>query len=227
MAELPDYYATLEVAPTCTGEEIKRAYRKAALKWHPDRVPADSPERPKRTKTFQKINDAFYTLSDVVRRKEYDDARSFHGTSSFDDDEDSEEEIPRPPPAAGGNSWANMFGFGKPGAGGTQGEQFADGQFKDAFDEMMGEENNDLTDGTGTPTKKFWAVAGGIAGGLIGFIGGDMVGAIPGSILGYKMGAIRDAKGKSVYQVFQSLDQASRARVLSELAAKILSGAIK
>ncbi|RMZ80660.1 hypothetical protein DV738_g2659, partial [Chaetothyriales sp. CBS 135597] len=69
---LPDYYAILEITTTATDLEIKTAYKKAALKWHPDRVPVDSPERGKRTKKFQQINDAYYTLSDPRRRREYD-----------------------------------------------------------------------------------------------------------------------------------------------------------
>jgi len=49
---------------------------------------------------------------------------------------------------------------------------------------------------------------------------------VPGAIAGSKAGAIRDAKGKSVYKVFQALDQGQKARILSELAAKLFSGAI-
>ncbi len=67
---------------------------------------------------------------------------------------------------------------------------------------------------------------GGISGGAMGFIFGDVVGMVPGAIAGSKAGAIRDAKGKSVYKVFQSLDQGQKAKILSELAAKIFSGAI-
>jgi len=225
MSDLPDYYAVLEVAPTGSPDDIKKAYKKAALKWHPDRVPADSPERSKRTKMFQRINDAYYTLCDPTRRREYDEARRFHGTadSSDFDDGDADEEIPRPPPSKGGTSWANMFGFGKP-AGGSQEDQFANEQFKTAFEEMMGEDA--ANDQENAPHGWFWGIVGGISGAAIGFIAGDMVGAIPGAIAGNRLGAIRDAKGKSVYSVFQSLDQNQRARVLTELASKILSGAI-
>ncbi|ETI29098.1 hypothetical protein G647_01551 [Cladophialophora carrionii CBS 160.54] len=225
MSDLPDYYSILEIAPNATEEEVKRAYKKAALKWHPDRVSVDSPERPKRTKRFQAINDAYYTLSDKTRRRDYDEARKFHGGSTFTfDDSADEEEVPRPPPQQAGAtpSWFNMFGFGRGGDG--QQSQFADQQFESAFEEMMHED--DLADDNHAPTKRFWTIVGGISGGAMGFIFGDVVGMVPGAIAGSKAGAIRDAKGKSVYKVFQSLDQGQKAKILSELAAKLFSGAI-
>jgi curved DNA-binding protein CbpA len=52
-----------------TDEEIKRAYRKAAMKWHPDRnAGAEDVARA----TFQEIKDAYAILSDAVQRKVYD-----------------------------------------------------------------------------------------------------------------------------------------------------------
>jgi hypothetical protein len=120
-------------------------------------------------------------------------------------------------------SWFNMFGFGSS-TSNTQQSDFANQQFESAFEEMMHDE--DMADAQSRPNKRFWTVVGGISGGAMGFIFGDMVGAIPGAIAGSKAGAIRDAKGKSVYKVFQSLDQGQKARILSELAAKLFSGAI-
>ncbi|KAJ9605087.1 hypothetical protein H2200_010477 [Cladophialophora chaetospira] len=228
MSDLPDYYAILEIAPQATEEEVKKAYKKAALKWHPDRVSVDSPERPKRTKRFQAINDAYYTLSDKTRRRDYDDARRYHTGGSWTFDDAADDEVPRPPPqqASGGiPSWFNMFGFGGAApADGTQPDSFANQQFESAFEEMMHDE--DLADDNKQPTKRFWTIVGGISGGAMGFIFGDVVGMVPGAIAGSKAGAIRDAKGKSVYKVFQSLDQGQKARILSELAAKLFSGAI-
>ena len=48
MAEKRDYYEVLEVARTATADEIKMAYRKAAMKWHPDRG-VDGTEAEKKT----------------------------------------------------------------------------------------------------------------------------------------------------------------------------------
>lgn len=178
---------------------------------------------------FQRINDAYYTLSEPTRRRDYDEARQYSaggaGSHTFDDD-DADEEIPRSQGASGGGtSWANMFGFGKKAEG--QEDAFANDQFRGAFEEMMGDADMADKEGdTAVPNKRFWSIIGGISGFALGFIAGDVVGAIPGAALGSKMGSIRDAKGKSVYAVFQSLDQSQRSRVLSELASKILSGAI-
>lgn len=62
-------YDTLGVPMHATDEEIKRAYRKAAMKWHPDRN-AGSEEVARAT--FQEIRDAYAILSDAAQRKIYD-----------------------------------------------------------------------------------------------------------------------------------------------------------
>jgi DnaJ-class molecular chaperone len=62
-------YDTLGVQTHATDEEIKRAYRKAAMKWHPDRNHgAEDVARA----TFQEIKDAYAILSDAAQRKVYD-----------------------------------------------------------------------------------------------------------------------------------------------------------
>lgn len=94
---------------------------------------------------------------------------------------------------------------------------------------MMREDNQDgepLADDHNKPTKRFWTIVGGVSGASLGFIMGNVVGAMVGATAGSKLGAVRDAKGKSVFEVFQSLDQNHKARILSELAAKLFSGAI-
>jgi curved DNA-binding protein CbpA len=62
-------YDTLGVHVHATDEEIKRAYRKAAMKWHPDRN--NGAEEVARA-TFQDIKDAYAILSDTAQRKVYD-----------------------------------------------------------------------------------------------------------------------------------------------------------
>ena len=64
-----DYYSTLGVDKKATQEEIKKAYRKLAMKWHPDRNP-DNKE--KAEQKFKNINEAYSILSDEEKRKNYD-----------------------------------------------------------------------------------------------------------------------------------------------------------
>lgn len=63
-----DYYKVLEVNKTATEEEIKKAYRKLARKYHPDLNPNDENANRK----FQQINEAHEVLSDPEKRKKYD-----------------------------------------------------------------------------------------------------------------------------------------------------------
>lgn len=62
-------YDTLGVHAHATEEEIKRAYRKAAMKWHPDR---NHGREDLARATFQEIKDAYAILSDAAQRKVYD-----------------------------------------------------------------------------------------------------------------------------------------------------------
>ena len=59
------------------------------------------------------------------------------------------------------------------------------------------------------PTTKFWSVVGGLSGGAMGFIVANFPGAVAGAVAGNRLGAVRDARGKSVYSVFQELPQVS------------------
>jgi curved DNA-binding protein len=63
-----DYYKILGVQKTASGEEIKKAYRKLAMKYHPDHTKGDKDAEEK----FKKISEAYAVLSDKEKRKEYD-----------------------------------------------------------------------------------------------------------------------------------------------------------
>jgi len=66
---LVNYYDILEIERSATEAEIKRAYRKQVLKWHPDRNPNNQEAADK----FLLIQEAFETLSHYLRRSEYHD----------------------------------------------------------------------------------------------------------------------------------------------------------
>jgi len=64
-----DYYKILDVLRTATEEEIKKAYRKLALKWHPDRNPSNKKESEEK---FKEVAEAYEVLSDAKKREIYD-----------------------------------------------------------------------------------------------------------------------------------------------------------
>ncbi len=64
-------YDVLGVSPTASADEIKKAYRRQAMRWHPDRNPDNRVEAERR---FKEIGHAYSVLSDPVKRKSYDEA---------------------------------------------------------------------------------------------------------------------------------------------------------
>ncbi len=78
---MKDYYKILGVSENATQEEIKQAYKKLAMKYHPDRNPGDKQAEEK----FKEINEAYSVLSDPEKRKQYDQLRRFGAGANVGD----------------------------------------------------------------------------------------------------------------------------------------------
>ena len=76
---MKDYYQILGVSETNSPEEIKKAYRKLAVKYHPDKNPGNKEAEAK----FKEISGAYYVLSDPKRKAEYDQIRKYGGTQGM------------------------------------------------------------------------------------------------------------------------------------------------
>ena len=87
-----DYYEVLGVDKKASAEEIKKAYRKSAMKYHPDRNPGDKEAEAK----FKEANEAYDVLSDNEKRQKYDQ----YGHAAFD------------PSMGGGSGFGGFGGFG-------------------------------------------------------------------------------------------------------------------
>ena len=73
---MEDYYAILGISKSASQDEIKKAYRSLAFKYHPDRNPGDKAAEEK----FKKISEAYSVLSDPAKKSNYD-ARGFNSFS--------------------------------------------------------------------------------------------------------------------------------------------------
>ncbi|KAJ1405672.1 hypothetical protein B484DRAFT_214172 [Ochromonadaceae sp. CCMP2298] len=118
-----DFYKILGVPRSASEADIKKAYRKQALKWHPDRVP---PEKKDEAQTkFQEIGEAFETLSDKEKKRIYDQVSDI--PSGFSGEGAGGNNVPfrSSQPAAGGGtrgmSGMGMGGRGMPGMPGGMG----------------------------------------------------------------------------------------------------------
>ena len=74
-----DYYRILDVHREATGAEIKRAYRRLALEYHPDRNPSDHSAEEK----FKEVNEAYTVLADPEKRKRYDRYGSYDAPDRY------------------------------------------------------------------------------------------------------------------------------------------------
>lgn len=115
--EFVDYYKILELNKNASQDDIKKAYRKLARKYHPDLNPNDKNAQ----KKFQQINEANEVLSDVEKRKKYD---------QYGKDWQHAEQFERAQSTRAGSSSSN-FGQGFSGSS-------SQGDFSDFFESMFG-----------------------------------------------------------------------------------------
>ncbi|KZT06834.1 DnaJ-domain-containing protein [Laetiporus sulphureus 93-53] len=212
MSAFPDYYKLLGVSQTASTDEIRRAYKLESLRTHPDRLTQATPaEKKAATEKFQAVADAYYILSDSTRRKEYDMLYKTRGPQERTTDPHAS--------ASWFSAFASVFGGGTPasGAGATEQEPDANNIFADVFDELLRPEVQ--------RRAPWFAWLGGICGAGVGFIVANVPGLMVGAYAGNRLGAIRDAKGKSVASVFAQLGSNQKAEILRALATKVLGAA--
>lgn len=113
--EFKDYYKILGVDKQADAEAIKKAYRKLAAKWHPDKNPGSKTAEDR----FKEVNEANEVLSDPAKRKQYD-------------------ELGRDWNRPGGGSQGHYGGFGGPGGGGRRGGRQSQAYSAEDLEEMFG-----------------------------------------------------------------------------------------
>lgn len=122
-----DYYSILGIPKTASADDIKKAYRKLARKYHPDVNPNNEEAKRK----FQQVNEANEVLSDPENRKKYDE----YG-ENWKHAEEYEKARQQQSRNGGFADYSNFGGFG----GGEGGYSFSgdDGQFSDFFESIFG-----------------------------------------------------------------------------------------
>jgi len=71
-AKKRDYYQILGIGKEASQDEVRKAYKKLALKWHPDRNNTSEEQKKMAEKNFRDINDAYSVLSDTQKKQQYD-----------------------------------------------------------------------------------------------------------------------------------------------------------
>jgi len=114
-----DYYKILGISKGASDDEIKKAYRKLAHKYHPDKSGGDE-------KKFKEINEAYQVLSDKSKRAQYDQfGQTFEGGAG-------------PGGGAGGFDFSGFQGFGGQNNGGFEFDFGEGGGFGDIFSDIFG-----------------------------------------------------------------------------------------
>ncbi|PRQ29010.1 putative terminal organelle assembly protein TopJ [Rosa chinensis] len=146
-----DYYKLLQVDKSATEDELKKAYRKLAMKWHPDKNPTNKKEA--ETK-FKQISEAYEVLSDPQKRAIYDqygeeglkggipppDAGGPGGATYFQTGDGPN--VFRFNPRNANDIFAEIFGFSSPMGGGMGGGGFGSGMRggRSSFGGMFGDD---------------------------------------------------------------------------------------
>lgn len=118
-----DFYKTLGISRDADAAEIKKAYRKMAMKYHPDQ----NKDNPEAEAKFKEVNEAYDILKDEQKRAAFDR----YGNAAFD-----------------GSMGGGAGGFGGGGAGG-----FGAGNFSDIFEDMFGDFMGGRGGGRGSQTR--------------------------------------------------------------------------
>ncbi len=134
--DIKDYYNVLGVERKATADDIKKAYRKLARKYHPDINPGNDEAETK----FKDINEAYEVLSDADKRSKYDrfgaDFNRYQQTGSY---------------GQGGGAGFDWSQYASPGAGGVHVDfgGAGAGGFSDFFETLFGNTGSRQTSGYG------------------------------------------------------------------------------
>src|SRR5215472_385184 len=121
-----EYYETLGVPRKASADDIRRAYKKLARKYHPDVNPGDKAAEER----FKRVQEAYDVLGDTKKRQMYDQF-GFYSDSGF-----------APPPPPGGQPQGTQFDFSgfdfSDFAGGAGARRSEGGGFRDIFSQFFG-----------------------------------------------------------------------------------------
>jgi curved DNA-binding protein len=128
--EYKDYYKLLGVEKSATQDQVKNAFRKLAMKYHPDKTKGDKAAEEK----FKEVNEAYEVLRDPEKRKKYDTMGS------------NWKQYEQAGGQQGGFDWSQFYDQGAGGgqrsykfeSGGNDSEFYGGGVFSDFFEQMFG-----------------------------------------------------------------------------------------